>query len=101
MARPLSRIAPGWWDYTTLDKSILKDAADLTEKDILRLSRPGFKVMFYETLEEFFLAEAMEYIDAWRQATASRPVGVCGPIGPVEQLPLVAQLVNAMGLSLK
>ena len=35
----------------------------------------------YETLEEFYLAEALEYIHAWRQATADQPAGICGPIG--------------------
>ena len=34
------------------------------------------------------------------QATADNPVGICGPIGPTEQLPLVARIVNALGLSL-
>ena len=101
MARPLSKIAPDWWDYTTLDKEILTDAAKLTADDMLSLSREGFKVVFYDTLAEFYLAEALEYIEAWRQATADNPVGICGPIGPTEQLPLVAQLVNAMDLSLK
>lgn len=101
MPRALSRVAPGWWDYTTLDREILTDAAKLTERDLLQLARPGFKVVFYDTLEEFFVAEAMEYINAWKSSTAAKPVGICGPIGPVEQLPIVAQLVNAMGLSLK
>ncbi len=101
MARPLSKIAPDWWDYTTLDKEILADAARLTADDMLSLSREGFKVVFYDTLAEFYLAEALEYIEAWRQATSDNPVGICGPIGPTEQLPLVAQLVNAMDLSLK
>ena len=32
------------------------------------LSRPGSASMFYDTLEEFYLAEALEYIDAWRQS---------------------------------
>src|SRR5690242_16487856 len=101
MPRPLSKLAPGWWDYTTLDKSILKDAARLTGKDLAQLARPGFKISFYDTLEDFYLAEALEYIEAWSQATPSRPAGICGPIGPTEQLPLVARLVNALGLSLK
>ena len=101
MARPLSIIAPDWWDYTTLDKQILEDAARLTPGDMLQLSREGFKVVFYDSLEELFLAEALEYIDAFRQATADNPVGICGPIGPTEQLPLVAQIVNALGLNLK
>ena len=101
MARPLSKIAPDWWDYTTLEKQILQDAARLTPEDMLGLSREGFKVVFYDTLEDFYVAEALEYISAWRQATADDPVGICGPIGPTEQLPLVARLVNAFDLSLK
>ncbi len=98
--RKLSSIAPDWWDYTTLDESILKDAAALTERDLTQLSRPGFRVVMYDTLEDFYLAEALEYITAWRQATADNPVGICGPIGPTEQLPLVARLVNELGLKL-
>lgn len=101
MPRALSKIAPDWWDYTTLDKSILADAAKLTPRDMQQMSRPGFKVVFYDTLEDFYLAEALEYIEAWRQSTADNPVGVCGPIGPTEQLPLVARLVNSLELSLK
>jgi len=95
MSRPLSVVADGWWDYTTLDREILADAARLTAEHILGLSRPGFEVVFYDTRESFYLAEALEYIEAWSQATAGRPAGICGPIGPTEQLPLVAQLVNA------
>src|SRR5437899_8939158 len=68
---------------------------------MLKLSRPGFKVVFYDTLEEFYLAEALEYIAAWRQSTADNPVGICGPIGPTEQLPLVARLVNELGLNVQ
>ena len=99
--RNTSRVAPGWWDYTTLDREILDDAARLSEKDIRGLARPGFEIHFYDTVQEFYLAEALEYIDAWRQATAAKPAGLCGPIGPTEQLPLVAQLVNALGLNLR
>ncbi len=101
MARPLSIIAPEWWDYTTLDKEIFTDAAKLSAEDLLGMSREGFKVVFYDSLEELFLAEGLEYIDAWRQSTADNPVGICGPIGPTEQLPLVARMVNDMGLNLK
>jgi glucosamine-6-phosphate deaminase len=101
MTRPLSKIAPDWWDYTTLDKQILDDAAKLTPEDMLGLSRPGFKVVFYDTLEDFYCAEALEYIEAWRQSTPDNPCGICGPIGPTEQLPLVARIVNAIGLDLK
>lgn len=101
MPRKISSIAPDWWDYTTLEDDLLRDAAALTEKDILQLSRPGFRVVFYETLEDFYLAEALEYIHAWRQATPDNPAGICGPIGPTEQLPLVARLVNELGVNLK
>ena len=101
MARPISKIAPDWWDYTTLDEEILTDAAKLTPEDMLGLSREGFKVVIYDSLQEFYIAEALEYISAWKQSTPDNPVGICGPIGPTEQLPIVAQLVNAMGLSLK
>lgn len=101
MPRPLSKIAPDWWDYTTIDKSILDDAAKLTEKDMIELSRPGFKVVFYDTLEDFYCAEALEYIEAWRQSTPDNPCGICGPIGPTEQLPLVARIVNAIDLNLR
>ncbi|MCX6362136.1 MAG: glucosamine-6-phosphate isomerase [Armatimonadetes bacterium] len=101
MSRPLSRIAPDWWDYTTLDPDLLADVAKLTVEDMEQLSRPGFTVRMFDSLDEFYLAEALEYISAWRRSTPDNPVGICGPIGPTEQLPLVARLVNAMGLSLK
>ena len=99
--RPLSKVAPDWWDYTTLDRSILDAAARLTLKDLKKLERPGFTINIYDTVQEFYCAEALEYINAWKQATSANPAGVCGPIGPTEQLPLVAQMVNAMDLNLK
>ena len=89
MPRKLSSIAPDWWDYTTLEDDLISDAAALTPSDIQQLSRPGFRVVMYDTLEDFYLAEALEYIHAWREATADNPVGICGPIGPTEQLPLM------------
>jgi len=101
MARKISMLAPDWWDYTTLDDDILNDAARLTLKDMEQMSRKGFKVVFYDTLEDFYLAEAVEYITAWQQSTPDNPVGVCGPVGPTEQLPLVARLVNELGINLK
>ena len=101
MPRKLSSISPDWWDYTTLDDEIIQAAARLTPERMLKLSRPGFKVVFYDTLEDFYLAEALEYIAAWKQSTPDNPVGICGPIGPTEQLPLVARLVNELGLNLR
>ncbi len=101
MSRPISKVAPEWWDYTTLDDAILDDAARLTARDIGQMSRPGFRVAMYDTLEDFYLAEALEYIAAWRRSTADNPAGICGPIGPTEQLPLVARLVNELELDVR
>lgn len=101
MMRPISKVAPDWWDYTTLDREILDDAARLSADDLLKLARPGFAVRFYDTLEDFYLAEALEYITSWKQASESRPAGICGPIGPTEQLPLVARLVNELEIDLR
>jgi len=101
MARKLSALSADWWDYTTLDEDLIRDAASLGPEDLVQLSRPGFKVCMYDTLEEFYLAEALEYIQAWRQSSEDAPVGICGPIGPTEQLPLVARLVNDLGLSVR
>ncbi len=100
MTRPISKLVPGWWDFTTIDQAILDDAAKLTAEDMFGLSREGFKVVYYDSIEEFYCAEALEYIEAWQQSTPNDPVGICGPIGPTEQLPLVARMVNAMGLNL-
>ena len=100
MSSKLSMLAPDWWDFTTLDDSLLNDVAKLTPDDLLKLSRDGFKVIIYDTLEDFYLAEALEYITSWKQATASNPVGICGPIGPTEQLPLVARMVNELRIDL-
>jgi glucosamine-6-phosphate deaminase len=99
--RPLSKVAPHWWDYTTLDRGILEEASRLSADDLLGLSRPGFGVKIYNTIEEFYLAEALEYVTTWQQATESNPVGVCGPIGPTQQLPLAARLVNELEINLK
>jgi len=99
--RKLSVVAPDWWDYTTIDDELVRDAASLTVKQMAQMKRPGFKVVMYDTIEEFYLAEALEYIEAWKQSTPDNPCGVCGPIGPTEQLPLVARIVNSTGLNLK
>ncbi|MDD3470839.1 MAG: glucosamine-6-phosphate isomerase [Thermoguttaceae bacterium] len=101
MSRKLSKVAPAWWDYTTLDDEILSDAAALTPETLFQLSRPGFQVIYHDTLEDFYLAEALEYVAAWRRSTADNPVGLCGPIGPTEQLPLVARIVNDLDLDVR
>jgi len=99
--RALSKVAPDWWDYTTLDRKILDDAARLSAEELLGLGREGFTINCYDSVEDFYLAEALEYIYAWRQATDNEPAGICGPIGPTQQLPLVARLVNELELNLK
>lgn len=101
--RKKSSIAPAWWDYTTLDldPKVTDKIASMTPEDMINLSRPGFKVVFYKTIEEFYTAEALEYVSVWKQATADNPVGLCGPIGPTEQLPLVARIINSLGISVK
>ena len=96
-----SSISPDWWDYTCLPLDIVEEVARLTPRDLEKLSRPGFRVVFYDTLEDFYLAEALEYIGAWKLSTDDNPVGICGPIGPTEQLPLVARLVNELGLDVR
>ncbi len=101
MARPLSVINEKWWDYTTLDKELLRDAAKIKAEDIEKLARPGFTIHMYDSLDELFLAEAMEYVLAWKDATESNPTGICGPVGPVRQLPLVAQLVNDLQIDVR
>jgi glucosamine-6-phosphate deaminase len=101
MGRPTSKVAPTWWDYTTLDAELLNDVARLSVDDLERLSRPGFRVVMYDTLEDFYLAEALEYVQAWRSSTADNPAGICGPIGPTEQLPLVARVVNDLGVDIR
>lgn len=99
--RNFSKIAKDWWDYTTLDKEILDDAAKITIDSLKSFERKGFKINIFDTRQEFYCAEALEYIKAWKKATPDNPCGICGPIGPTEQLPLVAQMVNEFELNLK
>src|SRR5262245_5423056 len=101
MPRKLSAIAPDWWDYTSLDSDLIDEAARLTPGDLVGLSRDGFRVVLFDSAEEFYVAEALEYVDAWRQSADDAPVGICGPIGPTEQLPLVARIVNALQLNVR
>jgi glucosamine-6-phosphate deaminase len=99
--RAPSKVAPEWWDYTTLDGELLADAARLSAEDLLALSRPGFSIRAYETREEFYVAEALEYLQAWMASSENEPTGICGPIGPTEQLPLVARMVNELEIDVR
>ena len=60
--RALSKIAPDWWDYTTLDREILDEAAKITIDNLKSFERKGFKINIYDTIQEFYAAEALEYI---------------------------------------
>jgi glucosamine-6-phosphate deaminase len=99
--RNTSKVAPGWWDYTTLPEDLLADAARLTARDLQQLARPGFEVVIYDSLDEFYLAEALEYLRCWRQSSSDNPGGIFGPIGPTEQLPLVARIVNELQIDVR
>ena len=99
--RRQSLVAEGWWDYTTLDSEILDEAEQLSIKDLEHLDRDGLRIVMYDNLEDFYLTEALEYIPSWRKSTASSPAGICGPIGPTEQLPLVARVENDLNLDIQ
>ena len=99
--KKLSKILPDWWDYTTIDEEILNEAAKLTVEDLLHLSRPGFKVKIFDSIESFYTAEALEYIYCWKKSTSTNPIGLCGPIGPTEQLPIVAEIINDLEINVK
>ncbi len=99
--RKISSVAKAWWDYTTLDTEMLQEAAKITAADLTKLSRTGFSVKVYENRDDFFLAEALEYIRAFTASTADHPKGICGPIGPTEQLPLVARIINELEIDVR
>jgi glucosamine-6-phosphate deaminase len=37
----------------------------------------------------------------WQQSSDTDPAGICGPIGPTEQLPIVAQIVNDLEIDVR
>jgi hypothetical protein len=57
-----------------------------------RSSCPGFQLVFFNTQSYFYLAEALEYIDVWKQATPFRPTGIFWPIDSTEQMPWWSKL---------
>ena len=93
-----SSIAPDWWDYTTLENDLINDAARLTQRDIQQLSRPRFQGGDVRHAGGFLPRRGAGIHRRVAAGTADNPVGICGPIGPTEQLPLVARLVNELGL---
>jgi glucosamine-6-phosphate deaminase len=95
---------PGWWDWTSYaieNPEMMAEIRALTLNDLAGLSRDGFQVRLFQTRQDFYLAEALEYVRAWQRSTADNPVGICGPIGPTEQLPLVAEIINALDINVR
>ena len=60
--RAYSKISADWWDYTTLDREILDAASRITIENLKSFERPGFKINLFDTYQEFYCAEALEYI---------------------------------------
>lgn len=95
---------PGWHDWTGFaaeHPELCAEVRALTLDDLTNLSRPGFAVRMYDTAQDFFVAEAMEYVKAWKRSTLDNPVAVCGPVGPTEQLPIVAQIINELDIDVR
>ena len=100
MPRKLSHIAPDWWDYHHLDNDLINDAARLTERSLSTCPARGSRS--FSTIRSRISTWPRRWNTSTpgEQATADNPVGICGPIGPTEQLPLVARLVNELDLDL-
>lgn len=95
---------PGWWDWTSFameNPEMMDEVRVLTLEDMVGLSRDGFTVRLYHTPQDFYLAEALEYVRAWQRSTVDNPVMFCGPVGPTEQLPLVAEIINDLGIDVR
>ncbi|MCM8533181.1 MAG: hypothetical protein NE330_18580 [Lentisphaeraceae bacterium] len=95
------KISPQWWDYTSLDNELLDEVGALSFEDVIALSRVGFKIKIYENVQEFYTAQALEYITSWQKSTSTNPTGICGPIGPTEQLPIVAKIINELQIDVR
>ena len=92
--RKKSKVAEGWWDYTTLDDDLLNDAARLSADDLLRLSRPGFSVTISTIHWKSSILPKHWSMFGHGGTQLKVHQRICGPIGPTEQLPLVARLVK-------
>lgn len=53
MKRKLSMLVPDCWDFTISDSRILRDAVQLTGKDIFQLSREGVKLLYITSGKNF------------------------------------------------
>ncbi|KKL49459.1 hypothetical protein LCGC14_2315310, partial [marine sediment metagenome] len=96
--RPLLEIVCGGQTGDVAIATAVAHAKAIDKMPIVVDDGPGFLV---NRLLIPYLAEALEYINAWRQSTPDNPTGICGPIGPTAQLPLVARLVNELDLNVK
>ena len=94
MPRKLSAIAPDWWDYTTLDASLIDEAARLTPRDLQQLVAARVSGRAVRHARGFLSRRGARIHRRVAAEHRTIPVGICGPIGPTEQLPLVARLVN-------
>ena len=76
MARPISKVAPGWWDYTTLDSA---SAGRRGEADAERLAaavaRRVSKSRSTTRSKSSICAEALEYITRLAAGDAGQPGG--------------------------
>lgn len=90
-----------WWDFTCLDQDLLERAANLSGQEVLQLANDNLRINIYDDLDEMFLSQAMEYISTWKQASVDAPTGICGPVGPTRQMPIVAKLINELNLDLR
>lgn len=94
----------GWWDWTDwaarhpLD---MKQVRAMKVAELPSFARPGFKIRMFRTREELFCAMALGYISAWKRAKPGKRVAACGPVGPVEQMALIAQIVNELEPDIK
>lgn len=94
----------GWHDWTAYaakHPGQMEDVRNLDLTDPRLNRRDGFRVKLYYSAQDFFVAEALEYVHALSRSTADNPVGFCGPVGPTEQLPLVAQIINDQNISVR
>lgn len=96
-----SLVNENWWDFTSLDRELTQRAAALSLEDIIKLGNNQCEIKIYDSLDDMILSQALEYIKCWQQASESKPTGICGPVGPTRQLPIVAKLVNELRIDLR
>ena len=90
MARAISKVAPDWWDYTTLDAELLEDAAKLTERRC-QLSRSRFQFLPRDA-RGLYLAKRLVRRGLAASSRTTRTGSAADRAD--EQLPLVARIVT-------